>query len=47
MVRLQRETNKMNTILNLLGWFPLWVLILCGVMAYVRLSIKYIKTFLK
>ena len=35
----------MNLILNIVGWMPLWVLLLCGAWAYVRLGIKYLKAF--
>jgi len=33
----------MNTILNLIGWLPLWAIVLCGANAYLQLAIKLIK----
>ena len=32
-----------NTILNLIGWMPLWAILLCGINAYLQLAIRLIK----
>jgi len=35
----------MNLILNVIGWMPLWALLLCGAWAYVRLGYKFVMAF--
>jgi hypothetical protein len=33
----------MNTILNFIGWMPLWAIILYGMHAYIALAIKHMR----